>query len=244
MALVVTVAQQKGGAGKTTLVANLAAAWAATRQVGVLDIDPQRSLARWHALREAQVAREPGPGTRGTGARGAGAARAQAGDAQVGAQGAAGAGLRPILCSDAAGWKLANELDRMARGVDIILVDSAPHIDTDARRAIRAAALVLVPVQPSLPDLWAAEGTMALAAAEKRPARLVMNRAPARSRLRSAVEAEAARRGWAMLTPALGSRSAYAQAFAQGMGVTETSPRSAACVELLALVAAIEEMLP
>lgn len=242
MALVVTVAQQKGGAGKTTLVANLAAAWAATRRVGVLDIDPQRSLARWHALREAHVAREPGPGTRGaggTGAKGAGAA-----GAQVGTQGTAGAGLRPILCSDAAGWKLANELDRMARGVDIILVDSAPHIDTDARRAIRAAALVLVPVQPSLPDLWAAEGTMALAAAEKRPARLVMNRAPARSRLRSAVEAEAARRGWAMLTPALGSRSAYAQAFAQGMGVSETSPRSAACVELLALVAAIEEMLP
>ncbi len=132
----------------------------------------------------------------------------------------------------------------MARGADIILVDSAPHVDTDARRAIRAAALVLVPVQPSLPDLWAAEATMALVAAERRPARLVMNRAPARSRLRGAVEAEAARRGWAMLAPALGSRSAYAQAFAQGMGVSETSPRSAACVELLALVAAIEEILP
>ncbi len=239
MALVVTVAQQKGGAGKTTLVANLAAAWAATRRVGVLDIDPQRSLARWHALREAHVAREAGPGTRGMGTRGMGTR-----GMDTRGMGTAGAGLRPILCSDAAGWKLANELDRMARRVDVILVDSAPHIDTDARRAIRAAALVLVPVQPSLPDLWAAEGTMALAAAEKRPARLVMNRAAPRSRLRSAVEAEAARRGWAMLAPALGSRSAYAQAFAQGMGVSETSPRSAACVELLALVAAIEEMLP
>ena len=238
MALVVTVAQQKGGAGKTTLVANLAAAWAATRRVGVLDIDPQRSLARWHALREAHVAREPTPAARARNAGAAGAAGTQAG------AGAQGAGLRPILCSDAAGWKLANELDRMARAVDVILVDSAPHIDTDARRAIRAAALVLVPVQPSLPDLWAAKGTMALVAAERRPARLVMNRAPARSRLRTAVEAEAAQRGWVMLTPVLGSRSAYAQAFAQGMGVTETSPRSAACVELLALVAAIEEILP
>ena len=239
MAVVVTVAQQKGGAGKTTLVANLAAAWAATRRVGVLDIDPQRSLARWHGLREAHVA----PPGRTAASRAAEAAH-QAGTQRAGAQGGVGALLRPILCSDAAGWKLANELDRMARAVDLILVDSAPQVDADARRAIRAASLVLVPVQPSLPDLWAAEGTMALAAAEKRPARLVMNRAPTRSRLRSAVEAEAVVRGWAMLPAVLGSRSAYAQAFAQGMGVTESSPRSAAGVELLALVAAIEEILP
>ena len=241
MAVVVTVAQQKGGAGKTTLVASLAAAWAATRRVGVLDIDPQRSLARWHALREAHIARPPAGRA---GARRAAEGAQQAGTQQAGAQGGAGAALRPILCSDAAGWKLANELDRMARAVDLILVDSAPQVDADARRAIRGAALVLVPVQPSLPDLWAAEGTMSLAAAEKRPARLVLNRAPARSRLRSVVEAEAVLRGWAVLPAALGSRSAYAQAFAQGMGVTESSPRSAACVELLALVAAIEEILP
>ena len=158
MAVVVTVAQQKGGAGKTTLVANLAAAWSATRRVGVLDIDPQHSLARWHALRAAHVAREPRPGASRTAAPGSQQAGAQQAGAQGGAQaqGGAGAGLRPILCSDAAGWKLANELERMARSADLILVDSAPHLDTDARRAIRAAALVLVPVQPSLPDLWAA----------------------------------------------------------------------------------------
>ena len=51
MAIVITVAQQKGGAGKTTLVAHLAAALAADRRVALLDIDPQRSLSRWHALR-------------------------------------------------------------------------------------------------------------------------------------------------------------------------------------------------
>jgi chromosome partitioning protein len=48
----ITFAQQKGGAGKTTVLAHLAAAWAAAgRRVAVIDLDPQRSLTRWHRLR-------------------------------------------------------------------------------------------------------------------------------------------------------------------------------------------------
>ena len=44
-AKVFTVAQQKGGVGKTTLVAHLAVAWtAAKKRVAVVDIDPQQSL--------------------------------------------------------------------------------------------------------------------------------------------------------------------------------------------------------
>ena len=48
----ITFAQQKGGAGKTTVLAHLAAAWAeAGRTVAVLDLDPQQSLTRWATLR-------------------------------------------------------------------------------------------------------------------------------------------------------------------------------------------------
>ena len=56
MAFVITIAQQKGGAGKTTLVASLAGHWAARRRVALLDIDPQRSLTRWHGLRDRNLA--------------------------------------------------------------------------------------------------------------------------------------------------------------------------------------------
>ena len=50
---VVTVAQQKGGAGKTTLVIQLATALAALgRRVALVDIDPQGSLTGWMRLRE------------------------------------------------------------------------------------------------------------------------------------------------------------------------------------------------
>lgn len=51
---VITVAQQKGGAGKTTLAANLAVAFALSgRRVGIIDTDPQGSLGRWFMTRRA-----------------------------------------------------------------------------------------------------------------------------------------------------------------------------------------------
>ena len=49
----ITFAQQKGGAGKTTVLAHLAAAWAAAgRDVAIIDLDPQRSLTRWAEIRK------------------------------------------------------------------------------------------------------------------------------------------------------------------------------------------------
>lgn len=52
MAFVIAVAQRKGGAGKSTIAANLATAFAeAGDRVALLDVDPQRSLARWDELR-------------------------------------------------------------------------------------------------------------------------------------------------------------------------------------------------
>ena len=49
-----TIAQQKGGAGKTTLAAHLAVTWARdySRSIAVLDVDPQGSLGEWLEARE------------------------------------------------------------------------------------------------------------------------------------------------------------------------------------------------
>jgi chromosome partitioning protein len=206
MALIITVAQQKGGAGKTMLAANLAAAWAGTHRVTLLDIDPQNSLGHWHALRAQHPA------------------------------------LPAVGFAAVSGWRVKGELDRQAASADILVVDTPPQIDSDAARAIRAASLVVIPVQPSMPDLWASAGTLKLVTAERRRAAVLLNRTPARSALRSTVEAAFAQSGLPVLPQTLGDRRAYAQAFAQGMGVIEASPKSVAAAELSALAAAILEI--
>ena len=207
MTVVITVAQQKGGTGKTTLVANIAAALAAERRVAVLDIDPQKSLSRWHALRRERRSK------------------------------AAALGF-----SDIAGWRLPAELDRLRRDHDVLLIDSPPQLDTDARVAVRAADIVLVPIQPSAPDVWAAEGTLGLAAQERRRAILMFNRAPPASRLRDAIAADLAGRNLPLLRSALGNRAGFAHAFAAGLGVTEAAPRSTAAAELRALLDELREL--
>ena len=157
MALVITVAQQKGGAGKTMLAANLAAAMATDRRVCLLDIDPQRSLKRWHEIRGTQ-----------------------------------GRALPAITFSDVSGWRLRAELERL------------------------------------------------IARTEKRPARLVLNRAPATSKLRSMVEHDAEAAGYTVMANTLGNRAGFANAFAQGMGAVEAAPKSVAAQEILALLREIE----
>ncbi len=57
---IVTVAQQKGGAGKTTVAINLAVQWAASGlNVAILDIDPQASITAWSSIREGQKGLAP-----------------------------------------------------------------------------------------------------------------------------------------------------------------------------------------
>ena len=54
--LVITIAQRKGGAGKTTLATQFAVTWARRgARVAALDIDPQGSFSAWVDLRRARL---------------------------------------------------------------------------------------------------------------------------------------------------------------------------------------------
>lgn len=205
MAFVVAVAQRKGGAGKSTLSANLATALAGLGQkVALLDTDPQQTLTRW------------------------GAERASAGSRAL-----------PMHLEAPAGWRVPATLDKLRRNQDVVLLDTPPHADTDARIAIRNADLVLVPLQPSSADLWAMDATLELAQGERRPAAIALNRAPASGRLLTQILAELDKRALTRLEPAIGNRTGIAQAFAGGLGITESAPKSVAAAEMRALAEAL-----
>jgi chromosome partitioning protein len=148
--------------------------------------------------------------------------------------------IAKLTISSVSGWRLAGELEKLKAAHDFVLIDTPPVIDSDARRAVRGSDLVLVPLNPAPPDLWAAEGTLKLAVEEKRKAALIFNRAPAASRLRKRMEAEIAARGLFLLDVALANRAGYANAFADGLGVTEAGPATQAADEIRAAIIALK----
>ncbi len=196
VAKVFTVAQQKGGAGKTTMAAHLAVAWSRKHRVAVIDTDPQGSLSQWYKLRSE---------LHGSDER--------------------------LLFSAISGWRVENEIARLKRQVDIIVIDSPPHADTEARAAIRAADLVIIPLQPSPMDVWATSATIKLCKQEKVPVKMVLNRVHPQARLTESISSGLV----GLAANHFGNRVAFAGSLMQGLGVTEFNPNSPAAEEVRAL---------
>jgi len=186
--LVITIAQRKGGAGKTTLAAQLAIAWARQgARLAVLDIDPQGSLAAWVELRRRRL----------------------------------GANAIGFDFAALPGWRAPPWIEDRAGRADVV--------------AVRAAGLVLIPVQPSPLDFWATEATLKMAREERRRALVVLNRVPPRSALTDLIAADLATSGAPVASTRIGNRIALVRAMASGLGVIESAGASSAATEIEAL---------
>ncbi|MEQ8442887.1 MAG: ParA family partition ATPase [Alphaproteobacteria bacterium] len=199
---ILTIAQQKGGAGKSTLAAHLALAWVLKRKsVALVDIDPQQSLAAWYAAREEQF-----------------------GEDKTG-----------LTFEAVTGWRAARTVEKLADDHDYVLIDSPPHADTDARVAVRAAGLVLVPAQPSPLDIWATMPTLELAQKEKSDVLLVLNRVPPRANLTAQMITKLGDYPVKVAKATIGNRVAFADAMVTGRTALETKGSSVAAKEIRAL---------
>src|SRR6201993_4155546 len=199
---VITVAQRKGGAGKTTLATQLAVAWARCgARLASLDIDPQGSFSAWVDLRRARL----------------------------------GAKVIGFDFADLPGWRAAQWVDDRVGSADLVVIDAPPHAEAEARIAVRAARLVVVPVQPSPLDVWATAETLKMAQDERRRSLVVLNRVPPRSRLTEEIAADLVSAGAPIAATRIGNRVALAQAMALGFGVIEKARMTPAAAEISAL---------
>ena len=213
MAKVITIAQQKGGAGKTSLAAHLAAYWASNnkgipkngamvddpkhRAITLVDLDPQGSLSTWYQTREDK-----------------------------------GVETETLALRTGAGWKVNSEIQNAQKSSDLIIIDSPPHSETSTRIGIRHADIVVVPLQLSPMDIWATRATMDLIKKERRPVLMVFNRVPARGRLAEDLKDRLKGEDLPIAQSTLGNRTAYASSLMSGKGVTETEPSSLAATEI------------
>lgn len=123
---------------------------------------------------------------------------------------------------------------------DDIVIDGPPRVNELARAAIIAADVVLIPVQPSPYDVWAAKEIVELLSEasvfkENQKSAFVINRKIVNTAIGRDVAEALAGYHIPILTAAIGQRVAFAESATNGSTVLELDPRGAAAQEINAL---------
>ena len=133
---------------------------------------------------------------------------------------------------------LHRELPLLVRDYDFVLIDGAPRVNDLGRAAILASDIVLIPVQPSPYDVWAAAETVQLIREARQfkgslKAAFVINRKIARTAIgRDAAAALAQFDDVPVLSAMLMQRVIYAESAARGLSVIEAAPAGEAAREM------------
>jgi chromosome partitioning protein len=141
---------------------------------------------------------------------------------------------------------LHRELPEIAKDYDSVIIDGAPRANDLGRAAILASDMILIPVQPSPYDVWAAAETVQLIHEaqqfkEKLKAAFVINRKIVNTAIGRDVAGALEHFGFPVLPCHLSQRVLYAESAGQGLAVAEVAPNGEAARELAALVLSIVE---
>ena len=136
---------------------------------------------------------------------------------------------------------LHREIQAHVPNYDYIIIDGPPRVNELARAAIMAADLVLIPVQPSPYDVWAAkEITDLLQEAavfkENQKSAFVINRKIVNTAIGRDVADALGDYAYPVLASTISQRVSFAESAAQGSTVLELDPKSSAAKEIDALV--------
>jgi chromosome partitioning protein len=201
--MIISIQNQKGGVGKTTLAVHISHALALRDEPTLLlDADPQGSARDWAAARKSQPP-----------------------FSVVGLD-------RPTIHRD---------LPAIAKNYAHVVIDGPPRVTDLARSAIAAADLVLIPVQPSPYDVWAAQEVINLIKEasvfkENLKSVFVINRKITNTAIGRDVAEALSGYGVPVLRSQICQRVSFAESAASGQTVMEIDPNGQAAQEINVLV--------
>jgi chromosome partitioning protein len=196
---VITISQQKGGTGKTTLAVHLALAFIKYHnlKVAIIDTDPQGSLGKWFVIRsEKKVSNDN------------------------------------LTFKTASLWGAQYESKTLKKDNDIVIIDTPPKIESDARPSIEASDLVIIPMTPSHVDFWATEAIIEIAKKAKKKILIQINRANRRSKLISKTNEYINSINVTATKTIIGHRQIYASSMGEGKTAVEKQKKSNAVEEI------------
>uniref|UniRef100_A0A6M3KMN1 Putative ATPase domain containing protein n=1 Tax=viral metagenome TaxID=1070528 RepID=A0A6M3KMN1_9ZZZZ len=209
MTKVISVVNQKGGVGKSTVATNVASYLHLHDGPAMLvDLDPQGSAADWGDTRE-------------------------------------GENLMPIIKM---GKSVARDLPQISAGYKWVVIDGAPQVSELAAAAIRAADVVLIPVQPSCYDIWASSDVVDLVKARqdvtggKPAAAMMVSRAIKNTHLSRDVKEALQGFELPVLKAITTQRIAYAALVGEGKSVLSLGVDDPALFEIKMLAKEIQEL--
>ena len=196
---VITIAQQKGGTGKTTIAVHLALAFIKyhNHKVAIIDTDPQGSLGKWFMIRSEKNSLN-----------------------------------KNLTFKTASLWGAQYESKILKQDHDIVIIDTPPKIESDARPAIEASDLVLIPIAPSPVDFWATEAIIEIAKKAKRKVLIQINRANHRSKLISKTHEYIKSINVKSTDTLIGHRQIFVTSMGEGKTVVEKQRKSKAVEEI------------
>ena len=196
---VITISQQKGGSGKTTIAVHLALAFIKYHnlKVAVIDTDPQGSLGKWFMIRtEKKVSNDN------------------------------------LTFKTASLWGAQYESKALKKDHDIVIIDTPPKIESDARPSIESADLVLIPVAASHVDFWATGAIVDIAKKANKKILIQINRSSQRSKLITKTNEFIKSLDLLATKTIIGNRQIFASSMGEGKTAVEKQKKSNAVEEI------------
>ena len=196
---VITISQQKGGTGKTTLAVHLALAFIKFHnlKVAIIDTDPQGSLGKWFMIRtEKKLSNDN------------------------------------LTFKTASLWGAQYESKALKKDHDIVIIDTPPKIESDARPSIESADLVLIPVAASHVDFWATGAIVEIAKKANKKILIQINRSSQRSKLIIKTNEFIKSLNLTATKTIIGNRQIFAASMGEGKTAVEKQKKSNAVEEI------------